>query len=122
MAPTIRSLEIVIGLILFKSSGIVLEESGIADAWGIGTTTGGDSDVFQQANQTAANQEFSQTPDLFNLFASFADGAFRTILEVAFQSELLLVNAGVPSWLVVFVTSPMYLIVFRDLYYIVSSR
>jgi hypothetical protein len=117
-----RSTNIVIFLLLLNASAGLLTASGVAADWGIQPDPGGDqqaSAVNSEAQGLSPGKGGTET--LFGLFITAAN-TFKGIFGFIFAGPLMLINLGLPSWLVTFVFAPQYVLVAVDLLYLFTGR
>lgn len=101
----------------------VLASAGVAEDLGVSWAPGGNGEI--QAMETAAK---SISPGgggigetLFALYNAMA-GTFVTIFEVVFAGPLMLMNVGVPAWIVQPFGAILVFIWAIDIAYILSGR
>jgi len=110
-------------LLMFLNAGpAMLSASGVADDMGISPSISGDQQV-EQANQNMSQIEaeggFGAT--LFTLYQTVTS-PIEAVLNIVFAGPAMLMNAGVPGWVVTFVFIPQYLIVGGTIIYVLAGR
>lgn len=116
------STQIVIFLVLMTAASNAIMASGVGAALGVAPTTGAQSEIDQvqsDADEIEPAQGSSDT--LFSLYNSVT-GVFASIYGVIFAAPLMLVNVGMPTWLVTFIFAPAVVIVAADVAHLLTGR
>jgi len=116
------STQIVIFLVLMTAASNAIMASGVGAALGVAPTTGAQSEIDQvqsDADEIEPAQGSSDT--LFSLYNSVT-GVFASIYGVIFAAPLMLVNIGMPTWLVTFLFAPAVVIVAADVAHMLTGR
>lgn len=116
------STQIVIFLVLMTAASNAIMASGVGAALGVAPTTGAQSEIDQvqsDADEIEPAQGSSDT--LFSLYNSVT-GVFASIYGVIFAAPLMLVNIGMPTWLVTFIFAPAVVIVAADVAHLLTGR
>lgn len=118
-----RSTNILIFLVALNASAIVIGAVGLGADLGYQPTIGGDGEI-QNANESAANVE-AQSDSAFDTFVGAvisAASTITTILGVVTAGPQMLVNLGVPAFIVLPLATPLYILVGIDILQIISGR
>jgi len=112
----------VILLMFMNATPALLVQSGVAEDMGIEPTVGG-GDTIDEANEdmSAIEPSGGLAPTLFQLYTSVTSPV-RSVMSIAFAGPSMLMNLGVPSWLVGFMFAPLYLITGGTLIYVLTGR
>lgn len=115
-------MKIVFVLVFLNSAAELMRASGWAASAGIDPDPGATSEM-QQALDAAGNIRpgggFGET--LFALYISLTK-TFFAIFEFIFSAPKMLINLGIPSFVVAFLFAPAALIVGRDIAYLLMGR
>lgn len=114
---------ILVILILMNSSVTIMEGSGLADDLGVELAPG----VGETMDDIVENAKdgFSVSGGLGNtLFSMFAAGigVMRLIVETTFAAPQMFLNLGFPSWFIVPIFAPVYVISLLELTYAATGR
>ena len=110
-------------LILMNGATTIMAASGLSGQLGVQLDPGGDGRL-QAANQTAANESnIDEGPGdtLFSLFTRVG-AIFSTITGAVFAAPTMFMNLGFPSWIVVPLFAPVYIISSLEIFAIVTGR
>lgn len=109
-------------LVILNSSVIAVEQSGVAEDWGVQPSVGGDERI-NQANESAQNVSFSggQGQTLFSLFAG-GGRLVNGVFSIMFAGPTMFQNAGVPDWATAVFFSPLYFAFFGLIIYTITGR
>lgn len=118
-----KSISIVIFLLLMNATSGFLVASGVAEDLNINAQTGAGEQV-EYVNDAAQdpNPGGGAGATLFGLFVSAATIVKDITVMATIGGPLMLKNAGMPSWLVGFIFTPIYLIVGVDTLYVYTGR
>ena len=116
------SMKIAIVLVFLNSAAELMRTTGIAEAMGVNPEPGAAAKL-QEAQEAARNIEpgggFGET--LFALYISLTK-TFFAIFEFVFSAPQMLINLGLPTYLVAFLFAPAALVVGRDVAYLLMGR
>lgn len=118
-----RSTNILIFLVALNASAVVIGAVGVGADLGYQPTIGGDGEI-QNANESAANVE-AQSDSAFDTFVGAvisAASTITTILGVVTAGPQMLINLGVPAFIVLPLATPLYILVGIDILQIISGR
>jgi hypothetical protein len=118
-----RSTNILIFLVALNASAVVIGAVGLGADLGYQPTIGGDAEI-QTANESAANVE-AQSDSAFDTFVGAvisAASTITTILGVVTAGPQMLINLGVPAFIVLPLATPLYILVGIDILQIISGR
>lgn len=110
-------------LVLMNGTTTIMAASGLSDQLGVQLDPGGD-DRLQEANQTAAtesNVDEGVGDTLFSLFTRVGT-IFSTITGAVFAAPTMFMNLGFPSWIVIPLFAPVYIISSLEIFAIVTGR
>lgn len=114
---------ILVVLILMNSSVTIMEGSGLASDLGVELAPGVKDtmdDIVENAKQGfSVSGGLGET--LFSLFAAGL-GVMRLVVETTFVAPQMFLNLGFPSWFVVPVFAPAYVIGLLELVYAATGR
>ena len=114
---------ILVVLILMNGSVTVMAGSGLADDLGVELAPGATEamdDIVENAQQGfSVSGGLGDT--LFSLFAAGL-GVMRLVFETAFAAPSMFINVGFPSWFVVPIFMPFYIIGLLELVYAATGR
>jgi len=118
-----RSTNILIFLVALNASAVVVGAVGLGADLGYQPTIGGDAKI-ETANESAANAE-AQSDSAFDTFVGAvisAASTITTILGVVTAGPQMLINLGVPAFIVLPLATPLYILVGIDILQIISGR
>lgn len=113
---------IVVVMLLTNGGVTAMESSGLADDLGVTLAPGIDQtmdDLTNDVEEFRTSEGLGDT--LFALFAS-AGNVMEIIISGAFAAPSMLLNLGFPTWLVVPLFSPMYVLGSLELVSIFTGR
>jgi hypothetical protein len=116
------SMKIVFVLVFLNSAAELLRVSGWATSAGINPDPGATSEMQQAldaAGEIRPGGGFGET--LFALYISLTK-TFFAIFEFVFSAPQMLINLGLPTYLVAFLFAPAALVVGRDVAYLLMGR
>lgn len=113
---------ILVIVVLMNGAAGIMVESGVSGDLGVQMNPGGQDEV-DNANETAQEnfEPGGGLSTLINLFVSVGQ-TFATIISSIFVAPLMFMNLGFPSWIVVPIFAPMYIIATLEIVSIVSGR
>lgn len=118
-----RSTNILIFLVALNASAVVVGAAGVSDSIGYSPGIGGD-DQIEQANSSldTVNTEKASGLDTFVGAVISAASTLIDVFGVVIAGPAMMINLGVPRFIVVPLAAPLYLLVGIDILQILSGR
>lgn len=114
---------VLIIIVLLNGSVSIMQASGLSDDLGVTLAPGIEEnmdEVIQNAKDGfSASEGLGDT--LFSLFSA-AMSTFNLLIEGVFAAPAMMINIGFPSWIVVPIFAPMYIVSTLELIYVASGR
>jgi len=110
-------------LLLMNGSVTIMEASGLNDDLGITLSGGVDKamDTVVEKSQGAFNPSISITESIINLILA-GISLFAVFLTGLYAMPTMLINLGIPSWFVIPVFAPAYILSTAEIIYIATGR
>lgn len=121
VAPTTRTFQILFVLIAINAAAGLFQASGLAGAMGVEPVTGADDTLEDARDLSEQISSIGGLTDLGGAIFQLVD-ILADVFQVLYTGPLMLVNIGVPTWLVTAVFAPLWAIIFRDMAYFLTSR
>lgn len=114
---------ILVFMVLINGGVTIMSSSGLSEDLGIDLAPGVDDAMDKVVSN--AKDGFTATEGvgdtLFSLFAA-AMGTFELLIKGVFSAPAMFMNLGFPSWFVIPVFAPMYIVSTLELIYAASGR
>lgn len=113
---------IAVFFIYFNAAALLLEVTGVAAAWGVASPTGTTAALAEaQASMNGIQASGGLADTLFGTFSAAAS-ALEAVARAIVAGPLLLTAAGIPGPFVVFLFSPVALIIGRGILHALTGR
>lgn len=115
-----KSTNILVFAVFVTAGANMLEFSGVTAAMGVEIgVVGHFGEAIQALNSVDVGASIIDS--LFSIFVAVSN-TFQGFVTAAFAVPILLINIGVPTYLVVFLTAPIGIVVGADMIYLISGR
>lgn len=115
-----KTTNVIVFAVFVTAGANMLEVSGVTAAMGLQIgVVGHFGDAIAALNSIQPGT--SVVDSLFSIYDAVAN-TFKGFATAAFAVPILLINIGIPAFIVVFITAPVGIVVGSDLVYVLSGR